>query len=234
MIGLQGTLCCGAECSGGTVEPSECRIVGCTLVDGCSSGCMPANAQRCHVEFTVHKVVIERELKAAPFLRWFVGYRPMLFVEITAPDGSVKKQRTRSGSLRVEEEQQGAGRTEVWMWGSSTGDAPGGAPLAFDTPTSVELQLRVFASHMGSTLLGEAEELLGEVRFRMDDDVRTGTWPLLRGSRICGSIGLGVCICSTKVKPETHRGPDLPRVAAVGLAAKGPEWKAEDVRLYPT
>eukprot|EP00445_Apocalathium_hangoei_P009483 CAMPEP_0203875768 /NCGR_PEP_ID=MMETSP0359-20131031/20984_1 /ASSEMBLY_ACC=CAM_ASM_000338 /TAXON_ID=268821 /ORGANISM="Scrippsiella Hangoei, Strain SHTV-5" /LENGTH=229 /DNA_ID=CAMNT_0050794579 /DNA_START=37 /DNA_END=726 /DNA_ORIENTATION=- len=223
--------CCGQADLGS--EASECRLVGLSVVDGCSAGCVPAGGEWCHVEISVHKVVVERRLKASLLVRWFTGHTPMLFVEVESKHpGAVPCQRTGTGELETDDEPLGNGRTEVWTWSGVRRQVADGqvtgrpSPLKVAAPVVAELQLRVVGNHVGGTLLGESEELLGVVNFRMDDDVRSGTWPLLRGNRICGSVTLEVSVYEIKAE-DSERPPECPR------AAKAEErWKTEDVRLY--
>jgi len=237
-------LCCSASTAG--LVPSECNAVGMPMVDSCAASCEKPQGARCFVQFTVHKVVVERRFKAAPLLRWLVGHRPSMFVEVTPVSMERESQQTQSGIFSTEEEVSGTSRMEVWMWNQGESPAKPGAPkapkaktgestrrgecLCFDVFSSTVLVFRVWGSHVRSTMLGEPYELLGEIHFKMDDDMRTGTLPLMQNQRICGSLSMQVSVCES-LASENELPPRSPPGSRTGSATRSPtgspSWLAE-------
>lgn len=238
-IPLAGCAHCGEEHK----EASECALVGLSVLDGCAASCSAFNGDWCHVEFLVHKVVVERRLKAAPVLRWLLGHREELYVEVIPTCGVLPAKRTASGVIVSGEESSGIGRLEVWAWpasgrppdtlGSGSSDElDEGGRVSMDLPLSSELSMRVVGTHLGGTLMGEAPEVLGELRFRMDDDLRSGTLPLVSDSRICGSIVISVAVHESKVPLHERSLQHPPATTLGGRLVAAPEWGREDLRDF--
>lgn len=173
---------------------------------------MPKRAEPCLVECAVRKVVIHRRRsEAGPMLGWLTGHKKLLFVEISPLDAKQDAKRTQSGVVHEEGVRADSATEEAWIWGAPirmnhTGSLNFvGEKLVFDANTKTEFILKVLGSHTSWSDSKAPEEMLGEARFRVDDDIMPAvifdgalSLPIVQEGRVRGIATLSVRVrCSS-------------------------------------
>eukprot|EP00927_Polykrikos_kofoidii_P061508 TRINITY_DN56344_c0_g1_i1.p1 TRINITY_DN56344_c0_g1~~TRINITY_DN56344_c0_g1_i1.p1 ORF type:complete len:519 (+),score=51.39 TRINITY_DN56344_c0_g1_i1:68-1558(+) len=196
--------------------------IDCKHIDGnCGSkhGCNSCNVSglharrqlnflKCHLEFVVDRVVVNRKRLVSPWRKWLSGKSELLYVEITPNYKDETSQRTQAGKrLKSVESSQGIsnGVDEVWVWNATPeGDnaSPVDNKLTFDVLTSTEFVLQIIGrEEKGWFGDPETVEHLAEARFRPDEDfvpvVGCGgslALPLVQDSRVRGAVTMTVAL----------------------------------------
>lgn len=159
------------------------------------------------VECLVQKVLVQRRQKIVPTIGWLAGQRETLVVELAVEGSGHEAQNTTSGTkldLKEAASPSGGGGQEAWVWGEAVKTADGvtkhkGDRLDFEVTASTEMRLQVLGGMSGWYQRSDARELLGEVRFRIDEDVVPSeshggalSLPLVQDSRVQGTAWLNV------------------------------------------
>jgi len=161
----------------------------------CGEYCNGRKANRCQVQCTVHKVVLERRrtIDFPAAISWFTAspIEEQLCVEITPVGSETKGQQTEARETR---------------WGQRLGEASWSpsdesARLNFDINTSTELVVRVLGLHGIWQCQAEpdASAMLGEAQFRPSPGL---VWlPLVLDGRVSGQASITVRL---KVEGESE------------------------------
>jgi WD40 repeat protein len=154
------------------------------------------------VECLVQKVVVHRRQQVVPTIRWLAGQRETLVVELAVIGGQGAARTTSCGSKLETQQTNNMVGQEVWVWGDSITTDSGvakykGEPLEFEVKLSTQMRLRVYGGMTGWTTASGSREMLGEVRFKISDDVlpcesQDGalSLPLVQDSRVQGTAWL--------------------------------------------
>lgn len=173
----------------------------------------------CTLQIGVQKVVITRKRQPAPMLSWLTGHQELMYVELTAHAAAVVTRKTDSGVLlKSESHIPGVAAQEVWVWGDEQLGGDGmqkrkGYPLWLKALSSTELSIKVLGRHQDWSNTVVPVEVLGEARFRIEEDVLPAmsgdgllAMPLLQNCRIIGMVSL-----TAWAKPDTGPAPSMPR-----------------------